>query len=101
MSASKHALTRPSLHMKPEEPHKLDPTDEYKAMRAALSENARSALRLVEQAIAEDPEHRVARYQYPNSRIVVDYSADDLAVSYYALKDGSVVLLDVLEADRH
>jgi hypothetical protein len=99
MSASKLVLTRPSLHMKPE-PHKLNRTDDYEAMSASLSENAKSALRLVEEGIADDPDHRVARYQYPASRIVVDYSADDLAVSYYVLANGTVVLLDVQESRR-
>ena len=33
-----------------------------------------------------------------NGHIVVDYSADDLAVSYFVLQNGTVVLLDVTEA---
>lgn len=97
MSASKPARTRRWLAMKPE-PHQLVRTDDYEALRAGLSENAKSALRLVEEGIADDPDHRVARYQYPASRIVVDFSADDLAVSYYVLKDGDVLLLDVQES---
>jgi hypothetical protein len=85
--------------MKPE-PHKLIRTDDYEAMRADLSQNAKSALRLVEEGIADDPDHRVARFQYPASHIVVDYSADDLAVSYYLLANGIVVLLDVQQSGR-
>lgn len=77
-------------------PHKLEPTDEYKAIKLSLSPNARAALQLVETGIADDPYHRVARYEDP-SGIVVDFSADNLAVSYYALADGDVVLLDVAQ----
>jgi hypothetical protein len=81
----------------PKPPHKLDPMEEYEQTKTDLSENAQSAAKWVELGIAEDPYHRVARYQYPSSRIVVDYSADNLAISYYVLADGTVVLLDITE----
>lgn len=95
----KPAPTPPSPDMKPE-PRKLIPLDDYPAMREALSENAKSALRWVEKGIADDPDPRPGRYQYPMSKIIVDMSADNLAVSYFIQKDGSVALIDVQEARR-
>ena len=80
-------------------PRKLISGPDYPTEREALSNNARTALRWVEEAIADDPDHRIARFQYP-SGIVVDYSADDLAVSYLVLKNGEVVLLEVMVPPR-
>jgi serine/threonine protein kinase HipA of HipAB toxin-antitoxin module len=85
--------------MKPK-PHRLIPGPDYPTEKEALSQNAKSVLRHVEQEIANDPDPRVGRYQYPMSKIVVDLTASDLAVSYYVLKNGDVVLLDVKEPKR-
>ena len=59
----------------------------------------RSGLQQVLDGIAADPFDRVARFQYPASGIVADYSADGPAVAYFVLPTGAVVLLTVDESD--
>jgi hypothetical protein len=75
--------------------HKLIPGPNWEADQATLRDQM--GLRQVLDGIADDPFHRTGRYQYRASGIVVDYSADGLAVAYLVLGNDDVVLLSVDE----
>ena len=75
---------------------RLIPTTAYQSARDALSHNARVTLNLVEEAIAEDPNHREHR-RLRSDGVVIDYSASGLFVAFRQLDALRVQLLEVID----
>jgi hypothetical protein len=75
---------------------RLVPTTAYQTARDALSHNARVTLRLVEEAIAEDPDHREHRHLRVDGNVVA-YSASGLLVAFRRLDALRVELIEVID----
>lgn len=75
---------------------RLIPTRAYRSARDALRSDARVALNHVEDAIREDPHHRVRRYQRPDG-VTIDYSAQGLFVAYRLIGPALVELVEVID----
>jgi hypothetical protein len=80
-------------------PYRLVETRAYQLAREALNQNARVALRWVEDRIQDDPHDPYLRRQRADGS-TVDMSARGLLVAYQVLDSQSVRLLDVLDVKR-
>jgi hypothetical protein len=76
--------------------HRLRPTPTYEGSATRLGRNARAALRIVEDGIAQDPHHGVRRRGRPDG-VVIDYSAEGLLLAYRVLGPTLVELIDVID----
>lgn len=74
----------------------LVPTTAYLAARGNLRPDARVALQIVEEDIADDPDHRHRRHERVEGA-VVDWSAEGLLVAFRRTGPATVVLLDVID----
>lgn len=79
-------------------PVNLRYTEEYAARKAALSDARRLSLSLIEEGIQVDPHGRYYRRDRPDGS-VVDYSEQNLYVTFRLLDDETAEMMEFLDLD--